>query len=79
MPADPFLLIGQMTTSDPRRSPAGTESAWAYTHVPQHITGDAGGDDVSGEWDETSTKAFVDRMEQPTAERVLDLLKSFGE
>ena len=26
-----------MTTSDPTRSPAGTESAWAYTHVPHGI------------------------------------------
>jgi phytoene dehydrogenase-like protein len=34
LPRDPFLLLGQMTTSDPSRSPAGTESAWAYTHVP---------------------------------------------
>jgi len=33
-PARPFLLFGQMTTSDPTRSPVGTESAWAYTHVP---------------------------------------------
>lgn len=30
----PFLLLGQMTTTDPRRSPNGTESAWAYTHLP---------------------------------------------
>jgi len=64
VPSDPFLLIGQMTTSDARRSPPGTESAWAYTHVPQRIRGDAGGDGITGEWDETSTKAFVDRMEQ---------------
>jgi phytoene dehydrogenase-like protein len=34
LPQEPFLLLGQMTTSDPTRSPAGTESAWAYTHVP---------------------------------------------
>ncbi|WIM94799.1 NAD(P)/FAD-dependent oxidoreductase [Actinoplanes oblitus] len=34
MPDDPFLLLGQMTTADPSRSPAGTESAWAYTHLP---------------------------------------------
>jgi phytoene dehydrogenase-like protein len=33
-PAHPFVLFGQMTTADPTRSPAGTESAWAYTHVP---------------------------------------------
>jgi phytoene dehydrogenase-like protein len=35
VPADPFLLIGQMTTADPTRSPEGTESLWAYTHVPR--------------------------------------------
>jgi phytoene dehydrogenase-like protein len=34
MPAHPFTLFGQMTTADPTRSPLGTESAWAYTHVP---------------------------------------------
>jgi len=27
-------VLGQMTTADPTRSPAGTESAWAYTHLP---------------------------------------------
>ncbi|HET8657579.1 MAG TPA: NAD(P)/FAD-dependent oxidoreductase [Micromonosporaceae bacterium] len=35
VPAEPFLIVGQMTTSDPRRSPAGTESLWAYTHLPR--------------------------------------------
>ncbi len=34
MPATPFMLFGQMTLSDPSRSPAGTESVWAYTHLP---------------------------------------------
>jgi phytoene dehydrogenase-like protein len=34
-PMRPFLLFGQMTTADPTRSPAGTESAWAYSHVPR--------------------------------------------
>jgi phytoene dehydrogenase-like protein len=33
-PSEPFLLVGQMTTADPSRSPAGTESLWAYTHLP---------------------------------------------
>lgn len=37
MPAEPFVLLGQMTTSDPLRSPAGTESVWAYTHLPQEL------------------------------------------
>lgn len=73
IPSRPFLLVGQMTTSDPTRSPAGTESAWAYTHVPQDVRGDAGGDGVGGDWDETSTKAFVERMEQ----RIEDLAPGF--
>lgn len=34
VPDRPLLLFGQMTTADPTRSPAGTESAWAYTHMP---------------------------------------------
>jgi phytoene dehydrogenase-like protein len=36
-PLRPFILFGQMTTSDATRSPAGTESAWAYTHVPRSL------------------------------------------
>lgn len=37
LPREPFVLLGQMTTADPTRSPQGTESVWAYTHVPQGI------------------------------------------
>ncbi|MBE1877483.1 NAD(P)/FAD-dependent oxidoreductase [Myceligenerans sp. TRM 65318] len=37
VPEQPFLVLGQMTTSDATRSPHGTESAWAYTHVPHGI------------------------------------------
>ncbi len=40
MPRTPFMLLGQMTTADPTRSPAGTESAWAYTHLPRRLAGD---------------------------------------
>ncbi|HEX6424241.1 MAG TPA: NAD(P)/FAD-dependent oxidoreductase [Acidimicrobiales bacterium] len=42
LPDDPFVVLGQMTTTDPTRSPAGTESAWAYTHVPPVVSGDGG-------------------------------------
>jgi phytoene dehydrogenase-like protein len=38
IPDHPFLLFGQMTTADPSRSPADTESAWAYTHLPSGRT-----------------------------------------
>jgi phytoene dehydrogenase-like protein len=34
-PRHPFLLLGQMTTADPSRSPTGTAQVWAYTHVPR--------------------------------------------
>lgn len=36
-PRTPFMLLGQMTLSDPTRSPAGTESLWAYTHLPHGV------------------------------------------
>ncbi len=35
VPQQPFVLFGQTTTADATRSPAGTESAWAYTHLPR--------------------------------------------
>jgi phytoene dehydrogenase-like protein len=63
VPDKPFVLLGQMTTSDPTRSPAGTEAAWAYAHVPQEVRGDAGPDGITGKWDERETDAFVRRME----------------
>lgn len=50
-PERPFILFGQMTTSDPTRSPAGTESAWAYTHVPH------------GDWTGASLDRHVERVE----------------
>lgn len=51
-PARPFLLAGQMTTTDPTRSPAGTETLWAYTHVPRGL-----------DWTPERTRSVVDRME----------------
>jgi phytoene dehydrogenase-like protein len=35
IPDELFMICGQMTTCDPSRSPAGTESLWTYTHLPQ--------------------------------------------
>ncbi|MFE4257276.1 phytoene desaturase family protein [Streptomyces sp. NPDC056883] len=63
VPDEPFALFGQMTTADPSRSPAGTESAWAYTHLPQHITDDAGPDGITGTWDTREQEAMADRVE----------------
>ncbi len=52
IPQAPFLLVGQMTTSDPDRSPAGTESLWAYTHVPRGVR-----------WTSDLLRRQVDRIE----------------
>ncbi|WP_439938064.1 phytoene desaturase family protein [Nocardia sp. N13] len=70
VPDEPFLLTGQMTSSDPSRSPEGTESFWAYTHVPQPgmTRGDAGGE-VSGAWDHDDCERFADRVQARIEER----------
>ncbi|MFI0713515.1 phytoene desaturase family protein [Streptomyces inhibens] len=63
VPDRPFVLFGQMTTADATRSPAGTESAWAYTHVPQGIRGDAGEDGITGAWDPREQEMMANRVE----------------
>src|SRR5262249_23729029 len=35
IPPDPYLVVGQTTLAHPPRPPAGTESLWAYTHLPR--------------------------------------------
>lgn len=52
IPQRPFILAGQMTSADPSRSPAGTETMWAYTHVPRGL-----------EWTPELTASVVDRVE----------------
>ena len=62
LPGRPYLVVGQYASTDPSRAPAGKDSAWAYTHVPRRVAGDAGGE-LSGEWSQAETEAFADRME----------------
>jgi len=52
VPHDPFLLLGQMTTADPSRSPEGTESVWAYTHLPRGISDTAAATKLADRVDE---------------------------
>jgi len=68
IPDRPFLLMGQLTTSDPTRSPEGTESSWAYTHVPLRVQGDAGGT-LTGSWDRDDAERFADRMQDRIEQR----------
>ncbi|GAA0809672.1 phytoene desaturase family protein [Spirilliplanes yamanashiensis] len=53
VPDKPFMLLGQNTVADPTRSPAGTESMWAYTHLPHRAR-----------WEPDIIAAHVERMEQ---------------
>ena len=65
VPKDPFVILGLMTTADPTRSPAGTESMWAYTHVPQpedHVADAA--DVLTGRWDHDDLERMADRMQE---------------
>jgi phytoene dehydrogenase-like protein len=64
VPSNPLLLVGQMTSTDPSRSPAGTESMWAYCHVPRETRGDAGDEGVRGVWDHDDLEIFADRMQR---------------
>lgn len=64
VPARPFVVLGQMSTIDPTRSPPGTEAAWAYAHVPAAIRGDAADGEITGKWDAADTCAIARRIEQ---------------
>lgn len=62
IPERPFLIFGQYNQADPTRSPEGTDTAWAYTHVPQQTRADARGE-LTGTWDEGELEAYATRME----------------
>jgi phytoene dehydrogenase-like protein len=53
VPDKPFMLFGQMTTADPSRSPHGTESAWAYTHLPRNVADRESAEQVAAAVDRT--------------------------
>ena len=67
IPSRPLVVVGQMTTTDPTRSPPGTESLWAYAHVPQRVRSDAVGA-LTGPWTSAEAEEFADRIEARTEE-----------
>lgn len=62
IPARPFLILGQYSMADETRAPDGHETAWAYSHVPQVVLGDAAGR-LRGTWDARELEVFAERME----------------
>jgi phytoene dehydrogenase-like protein len=75
VPSDPLVVMGQMTTTDPTRSPPGTESAWAYCHAPQRVRGDAAAEGIAGRWDSADLDRMADRMQS----RIERFAPGFGE
>jgi phytoene dehydrogenase-like protein len=76
VPEAPFMLLGQMTTTDPSRSPAGTESCWAYTHLPRGITDDAAAEQLAERVDtqlEAYAPGFRESILGRTVQRPRDL------
>jgi len=76
LPSEPFLLFGQMTTADAGRSPAGTESAWAYTHLPRGRSDDRSADHLAGVVDavlERHAPGFSDHIVAKLVQRPSDL------
>ena len=65
-----------MTTSDPSRSPEGTESAWAYTHLPRGITDDESAELLAHRVDavlESHAPGFAERVVGRNVQRPGDL------
>lgn len=76
LPDHPFMLFGQMTTADATRSPAGTESAWAYTHLPRGMSDDASADRLAEHVDrvlEEHAPGFAAHVVGRTVQRPSDL------
>jgi phytoene dehydrogenase-like protein len=76
IPTSPFALLGQMTTADPSRSPAGTESVWAYTHLPRGMSGDEPAELLADRMEdmiEAHAPGFRDRVRGRHLQRPSDL------
>jgi phytoene dehydrogenase-like protein len=76
VPERPFMLLGQTTTADPRRSPKGTESVWAYTHLPRNVDDDESAERLAASMDdviEAHAPGFGARVLHRSVQRPSDL------
>jgi phytoene dehydrogenase-like protein len=55
LPGDPMLIVGQQSTADPSRAPAGGHTLWVETHVPP-VPREAGG------WRGPARERFLDTV-----------------
>jgi phytoene dehydrogenase-like protein len=62
LPQEPVLVVGQPTTIDPSRAPAGQHVLWVQVRVlPWRIRGDAAGAISGTQWDDVKD-AYADRV-----------------
>ena len=62
LPAEPVLVVGQPTTIDPSRAPAGKHVLWIQVRVlPAEVKGDAAGTIAPGDWDAIK-ELYADRV-----------------
>jgi phytoene dehydrogenase-like protein len=70
LPEEPVLVVGQPTTVDPSRAPAGKHVLWVQVRMaPGTIRGDAAGRIDARDWDAARA---------PFADRVLDILEGYA-
>lgn len=64
LPEEPTVVVGQQSLLDPTRAPDGKATLWVQLQeVPFSPRGDAAGRiDTTGEWDDATTGAYVDRV-----------------
>jgi phytoene dehydrogenase-like protein len=72
VPEEPFLLVGQQSLADPTRQPPGCDTAWAYTHLPREVRGDAAGV-ITAPFGPDGAQQLADRVDA----RIEDLAPGF--
>ncbi|MBB4566304.1 phytoene desaturase family protein [Rhizobium leucaenae] len=67
LPAEPTICVGQPTSFDPSRAPAGKSILWLQLpEAPRHIKGDAAGEiaiPADGRWTDEVRERYADRVE----------------
>ena len=70
LPEEPILVVGQPTSVDPSRAPAGQHTLWLQIRVaPGQIKGDAKGEITANDWTQAA---------EPFAQRALDILETYA-
>jgi len=76
LPAEATVVVGQPTTIDPSRVPAGRSMLWIQLQeLPWHVKGDAAGEIATGngEWTDDLRERYADRIQQRIAKHVPNL------